>query len=98
LLQPLVENAVKHGVSGLHGDGFIRVAFLQENANFIAEVTDNGKGWEKTAEATGYGLRLTKERISLLNQLSPYQPIMMSIRSQPGTETTIRLQFTNWWT
>lgn len=100
LLQPLVENAVKHGVSGLRGDGWIRIAFSRENANFIAEVTDNGAGWEQSVatETMGYGLRLTSERIRLLNQLSPDQPITMTIRSQPGNGSTIRLQFTNWWT
>jgi len=97
LLQPLVENAVKHGVSGLHADGLVHITFSQENANFIAEVTDNGKGWDTTAEAKGYGLRLTKQRINLLNQLSPQQPITLTIRSQTGDGATIRLQFTNWW-
>jgi len=98
LLQPLVENAVKHGVSGLHANGFVRIAFSRENANFIAEVTDNGKGWQTTAEDKGYGLRLTRERIRLLNQLSPHQEISMIIRSQPGMGAACRLQFTNWWT
>jgi len=98
LLQPLVENAVKHGVSDLHGEGFVRIGFSQENANFIAEVTDNGKGWDPTAGTTGYGLRLTRERIRLLNQLSAHQSITMTIHSQPGAGATIRLQFTNWWT
>jgi len=96
LLQPLVENAVKHGVSPLRGDGRVRIDFSRENGNFIAEVIDNGAGWEATAETTGYGLRLTSERIRLLNQLSPGQPIIMTIRSEPGMGTTIRLQFTNW--
>jgi hypothetical protein len=97
LLQPLAENAVKHGVSGLHGNGLVRVAFSRENANFIAEVTDNGKGWETDPAVNGYGLRLTRERIRLLNQLSPQREIILAIRSQPGAGTTIRLQFTNWW-
>ena len=96
LLQPLVENAVKHGVSGLREEGFIRIAFSRESANFIAELSDNGKGWDPESATTGYGLRLTAERISLLNQLSPHQPIRMTIRSQPGSGSTIRLLFTNW--
>jgi two-component system LytT family sensor kinase len=97
LLQPLVENAVKHGVSGLHAEGSIRIGFSRENANFIAQVTDNGRGWDPTAATTGHGLRLTKERTRLLNQLSAHQPIAMKIQSQPHAGTTIRLEFTNWW-
>jgi hypothetical protein len=100
LLQPLVENAVKHGVSALHGEGVVQVGFSRENGNFIAEVIDNGTGWEPApaTETRGYGLRLTSERIRLLNQLTPHQPITMTTRSQPGMGSTIRLQFTNWWT
>jgi len=98
LLQPLVENAVKHGVSALRTDGHVGIHFCRENANFIVEVTDNGKGWDATKNTTGYGLRLTRERIHLLEQLMNDQPITMTIQSQPGAGTTVRLQFTNWWT
>ncbi|HEY4108623.1 sensor histidine kinase [Puia sp.] len=98
LLQPIVENAVKHGVASRQAAGFIRVHFSRENGNFIAEVADNGKGWDTTSETTGYGLRLTAERIRLLNQLSLRQPITMTILSQPDAGTTIRLHFSNWWT
>jgi hypothetical protein len=97
LLQPIVENAIKHGVAGRHETGFIRIRFFRENANFMAEVRDNGKGWEPGAKTTGYGLRLTAERIRLLNQLSDHRPVTMSISSEPGAGATVRLQFTNWW-
>ncbi|GGA96731.1 sensor histidine kinase [Puia dinghuensis] len=98
LLQPIVENAVKHGVSGLLQAGLIQIHFSRENANFIAQVTDNGRGWDTTVATTGYGLRLTSERIRLLNQLLKDQPINMTITSSPGAGATVRFQFTNWWT
>jgi hypothetical protein len=98
LLQPLVENAVKHGISALRSEGLLQIHFSRENANFIVQVIDNGKGWDPANDTTGYGLRLTRERIRLLGQLMNDQPITMTIRSQPGQGTTVRLQFTNWWT
>jgi signal transduction histidine kinase len=102
LLQPLVENAVKHGVSGLQAGGEVRIDFSRENANFIAVVSDNGGGWDgvntKANDASGYGLRLTRERIHLLNQLLTGRTITMIVDSRPGEGTTIRIQFTNWWT
>ena len=96
LLQPIVENAVKHGISDLGEAGWVRLRFYRENANFIAEVSDNGRAWDITKATSGYGLRLTRERIRLLNQLLKGPFIEMSIAAGQGTTVTIR--FLNWWT
>jgi hypothetical protein len=99
LLQPILENAVKHGVSALHETGYIQIIFSRENGNFIAQVTDNGKGWDTDITTTGYGLRLTTERIRLLNELLKGRSIRMNITSAPGGGgTVVQLQFNNWWT
>ncbi len=81
LLQPIVENAVKHGISDLGETGWVRLRFYRENANFIAEVSDNGRAWDITKATSGYGLRLTRERIRLLNQLLKGPVIEMTIVS-----------------
>jgi two-component system, LytTR family, sensor kinase len=90
LLQPIVENAVKHGVSGLQERGRVRLRFYREKANFIAEVSDNGAAWDTDSTASGYGLRLTRERIRLLNQLLKGPVIEMTIASasSAGTATS----------
>ncbi|MCY7330083.1 MAG: histidine kinase, partial [Saprospiraceae bacterium] len=44
LIQPVVENAILHGVKNLHGTGFIQVKFREEGAYLIATITDNGTG------------------------------------------------------
>jgi len=90
LLQPIVENAVKHGVSGLQERGCVRLRFYREKANFIAAVSDNGAAWDIDSTASGYGLRLTRERIRLLNQLLKGPVIEMTIASTPldGTGTS----------
>jgi hypothetical protein len=98
LLQPLVENAVKHGVSGKRETGEIRIRFFRESTNFIAQVTDNGAGWAPGREIRGYGLKLTEERIRVLNQLLKETPVRMTIDSAPGAGTTVSLLFKNWWT
>jgi two-component system LytT family sensor kinase len=98
LLQPIIENAVKHGVSALHEAGLIQIVFSRENGNFIAQVTDNGKGWDTGVRATGYGLRLSTERIRLHNELLKDRPIRMTINSTPGGGgTMVHLEFNNWW-
>jgi two-component system LytT family sensor kinase len=98
LLQPIVENAVKHGVSGLREEGRVHLRFYREKANFIAEVGDNGKAWDTLNAPSGYGLRLTRERIRLLNQLLKGPVIEMTIASTPSAGTTVKIEFSNWWT
>jgi hypothetical protein len=111
LLQPIVENAVKHGVSGLRERGCLRLRFYREKATFIAEVSDNGDGWDTVNTPSGYGLRLTRERIRLLNQLLKGPVIEMSIECGmaaagasaaggrvAGQGTTVTIRFSNWWT
>lgn len=97
LLQPLVENAVKHGVSGLRENGRIVLTFSRENSTFIARVSDNGKGWTPGTETKAYGLKLTEERIKVLNQLLKDTPITMTIESTPGMGATVSINFKNWW-
>lgn len=47
LLQPLVENALYHGVKLKRGKSLIRVIGMKENENLIFKVLDNGKGMTK---------------------------------------------------
>jgi len=112
LLQPLVENAVKHGLSAHPGEGLVQIRFLKENANFIVLIQDNGNGFpeEKDVQENvggqrdargqgdhghGYGLRLTRDRIKLLNELG--RSITFSIAGAPGKGTIVRFNFSNWW-
>jgi two-component system LytT family sensor kinase len=89
LLQPLVENAVKHGVAGQQEKGSIRVLFSRENANFIVLIKDSGQHWMPGGETTGYGLKITRERIRVLNQLSKDSTIFLTITVESGSGMTI---------
>jgi hypothetical protein len=79
---------VKHGVSGLREQGRVHLRFYREKANFIAEVRDNGAAWDTVNAPLGYGLRLTRERIRLLNQLLKGPVIEMTIASTPSGGTS----------
>jgi two-component system LytT family sensor kinase len=94
LLQPFVENAVKHGVAILKTAGKIEVTIISDVKDIIFTVKDNGK-WITNDEASGYGLKLTRERIDLLNQLYKDQPLNLHIdKHKEGTTVSIRLL--NW--
>lgn len=94
LLQPLVENAVKHGAAQHLAAGQVTVTVTQEGADLVVAITDNGKGFQELS-GRGYGLRLTRERIALLNEVNTEQPITMTIDSG-NKGTTVTLTFKNW--
>jgi len=63
LLQPLVENAIKHGVSAVEGRGRVGLRAALEGNWLAVEVTDNGPGFPAGAEL-GHGLRNIMERLN----------------------------------
>lgn len=69
-LQPLVENAVLHGIKPLRGRrGKIIVRFLSEGDDILLCIIDNGVGLEQKSffsqKGSGYGIRNVTERIKL---------------------------------
>ncbi|WP_158559305.1 sensor histidine kinase [Deminuibacter soli] len=96
LLQPLVENAVKHGVSGMGEQGRIQVRFSRQGKDLLVLIQDNGAGFDTAVSGTGYGLKLTHDRIRLLNEMTEGTIITMQVQSAPAQGTIIRLLFKNW--
>src|SRR5690606_37121641 len=84
LLQPFIENAVKHGVAGMRDQGLILVNVTIEKDNLELSVSDNGSGFDtSTVRKDGsFGLKLSEERIAALNQV--YKNSVLSISSVPG--------------
>jgi len=77
LIQPFVENAIKHGLEHKTGSkGFVRIKMQKENDMLVIMVEDNGIGRKASAEKTkrhvGFpskGMSLTEDRISIMNKL-----------------------------
>ncbi|MEO8854854.1 MAG: histidine kinase [Ginsengibacter sp.] len=95
LLQPLVENAVKHGISALQDKGILMISFKKSDNDMFVYVKDNGKGFQERGTEKGYGLQLTKERIKLLNKTLNQQEIEFFI-TRLNDETQIKIHFKNW--
>lgn len=67
LLQPLVENALKHGLEPNIAGGAIEVAARREGATLILSVRDTGAGLHAPpADGTRFGLRQVRERLAAL--------------------------------
>jgi two-component system LytT family sensor kinase len=69
ILQPIVENAIKHGVAPRSGPGTIKVVAAREAGVLRLEVLDNGAGLGGTKRAKlhqGVGLSNTRDRLECL--------------------------------
>ncbi|MEM9918121.1 MAG: histidine kinase [Bacteroidota bacterium] len=76
LLQPVIENAFKHGLFHKQGDGKLKISFrYSSNQHLICEVEDDGVGranarlfakW-KPGNYQSSGLQTTRERLGILN-------------------------------
>jgi two-component system, LytTR family, sensor kinase len=65
LLQPLVENAIRHGVSQSAGSGYVRMSAKMESADLVIDIENSGPLAEAAA-THGVGLTTTRERLARL--------------------------------
>jgi two-component system, LytTR family, sensor kinase len=65
-IQPLVENAIKHGISALEGSGMVSVKVALGADLLCVEVSDNGPGFPPgfSIGNGGHGLRNVADRIA----------------------------------
>lgn len=80
VLQPYIENAVRHGISRIPGTGYIKIRFaIDETDNFlVCTIEDNGPGiahvernrHQRNPKHTSQGMSITDKRIHTLNQLN----------------------------
>jgi LytS/YehU family sensor histidine kinase len=69
ILQPIVENAIKHGVSPRSGPGLVEIASGIDDGRLWLEVRDNGVGLSGNARSqfrSGVGLANTRDRLECL--------------------------------
>jgi len=93
ILQPLVENAIKHGVSPQTGPGMISIGSRRDGERLYLTVTDNGVGLTGRTRARlhgGVGLTNTRDRLQCL-----YGPdhALDFLESRPGLTVEMRLPF-----
>ncbi len=92
ILQPLVENAIRHGIGPKIEGGTITLRAWRNNGRLAVEVADDGVGIPETKQLgiyeSGIGIRNVNERLKVLYA----QDYLLKIDSQPGKGTTIRFE------
>ena len=90
VLQPLVENAIRHGLTGRTAPGSISIAARLEQDALVLRVTDNGVGLKASRGTAGYGIGLTnlRERLALLYGNGD----RLRLASEPGSGTVAELR------
>ncbi len=65
LLQPLAENAIKHGISPCDGGGEVRIALTREGDSLAVTVANTGRPFESGPRGEGVGLANLRARLEL---------------------------------
>jgi two-component sensor histidine kinase len=91
LLQPLVENAIKHGLEPKRGGGLVRVQATQDGDELVLCVVDTGVGPTSPAPAgTRFGLHQVRERLATVYGPSASLTLEPGPADTGGTVVTLR--------
>jgi two-component system, LytTR family, sensor kinase len=92
ILQPLVENSIKHGFSRKVGPGSITIRSHRENGRAVIEVEDDGMGFFADAldqpMSSGIGLSNVRERLRVIYGTTYH----LRLSSEPGKGTLARIE------
>ncbi|AWV97819.1 histidine kinase [Arcticibacterium luteifluviistationis] len=96
LLQPLVENAIKHGISKIASHGEIKVTIQEIEDHIQIDIHDNGPDFGESVSG-GYGLKSVKDKLAMIygDQASleisndPIKNIQISIDKKHDLQDTI---------
>jgi two-component system LytT family sensor kinase len=89
VLQPLVENAIRHGLGGREGQGELRISARRDDGRLVLEVADNGVGYDTSRAGSGLGLANTRERLAQL--YGQRQRFEIGPGSQGGTVARVEI-------
>ena len=93
LLQPLVENALHHGLEPKVEGGSIQVSAKRVGTELVLDVLDDGMGPDVTRRRPGAGMALANVRERLQVQYGAAATLTLT-PANPGMRATIRMPFT----
>ncbi len=95
LLQPFVENSIKHGITSVNYTGEIIIKFNINNSFLQCTITDNGIGYKQSTSVKNHqsvGIKVTKERIKNLTKQHRFNiEEMLENSTVKGTKVTFQI-------
>ena len=91
ILQPLVENALRHGLQDKPGAGTLRISTQRDGDQLQLRVDDDGLGLPPAGTAEGIGLGNTRSRLHML--FGDAAQLVLSAIPGGGTRAEVRLPY-----
>jgi len=96
ILQPIVENAIRHGVVARAGDGRVEIRSCRDDGRLRLQVTDNGpglhaEGGRGASVSHGLGFALTRARLERLYESD--QRFSLADADGGGLRVTLEIPF-----
>lgn len=91
LLQPIVENAIRHGIAPQRGPGLVRVHVRRLGVQLRIEVRDSGAGFSAGERRAGIGLANTRARLAQLYGAD--QSMELGSAPEGGARVTLTIPF-----
>ena len=93
ILQPIVENAIKHGVSAQPGAGSVEISARRRNGMLVLTVRDDGPGLMESPRTGGSGLGLANTRERLRQLYGDHHRLDLENARSGGVEVTLGLPY-----
>lgn len=96
ILQPLVENSIKHGIAPLSQGGTVKISAERRNGSLLLDVSDNGiglKNLEISEIPHGVGLKNTRARLKHL--YGENHKFEMKPRAKGGVQLNLTIPYQN---
>lgn len=105
IIQPYIENAIKHGIENSKHNGFIKILFEENDDFLICEIEDNGIGREaaekiakKNKKHLGKSTTINAKRLSLIQNkeqdllLVKYENLLDNLGENKGTKVVLSIK------
>ena len=86
-VQPLVENAVKHGITKKANGGTVKISTFEEDGNYVIEIIDDGVGFDAENTEMHVGIENARSRVAALCK----GDITVKSRTDVGTRVTVKI-------